>query len=118
MHGNVAEWTLDEYEPEFYAALEGEPAEAPWSRPEPGARHTVRGGAFDDDAPALRCAARLQSTPAWQRRDPQLPKSRWWNTDSPHVGFRLVRPSGERSLEEIRAYWDDLLAPVESRAPG
>jgi formylglycine-generating enzyme required for sulfatase activity len=109
MHGNVAEWTMDEYDPDFYATLEGEPAVAPWSRPGRGARHTVRGGAFDDAAPALRCAARLPSTPDWQRRDPQLPKSRWWNTDSPHVGFRLVRPAKEMSLEEIRGYWDDLL---------
>jgi formylglycine-generating enzyme required for sulfatase activity len=109
MHGNVAEWTLDAYDPELYAALEGEQSAVQGRRAERGVRHTVRGGAFDDDPPALRCAARLASTPAWQRRDPQLPKSRWWNTDSPHVGFRLVRPAGELTPQEIRAFWDELL---------
>jgi formylglycine-generating enzyme required for sulfatase activity len=109
MHGNVAEWTLDVYDAELYARLDDAGVLQPASRPEPGARYAVRGGAFDDDPPALRCAARLASTPDWQRRDPQLPKSRWWNTDSPHVGFRLVRPAGEMSPEEIRAFWDDLM---------
>ena len=89
--------------------LEGEQPAVPLRRAGRGVRHTVRGGAFDDEAQALRCAARLASTAAWQRRDPQLPKSRWWNTDSPHVGFRLVRPAGEMTPEEIRAFWDDLV---------
>jgi hypothetical protein len=38
-----------------------------------------------------------------------MPKSRWWNTDSPHVGFRLVTPSGEHTMDEIRAYWAEIL---------
>ncbi|HSR42805.1 MAG TPA: SUMF1/EgtB/PvdO family nonheme iron enzyme [Longimicrobiales bacterium] len=109
MAGNVAEWTLDEYREDFYASLE-EGATEPWARPTTQRpRTTVRGGAFDDQAAAIRCAERLPSTPAWQRRDPQLPKSRWWNTDAPHVGFRLVSPAREYALEEIRAYWDELL---------
>jgi hypothetical protein len=66
---------------------------------------TVRGGAYDDDPPALRCAARLESSMAWKRRDPQLPKSFWWNTDSPFVGFRLVRPAVEPSPDEIAEFF-------------
>lgn len=110
MAGNVAEWTLDEYRPDFYASLE-DGATDPWARPDSDSEHprTVRGGAFDDEAPALRCADRAESTLRWKRRDPQLPKSRWWNTDSPHVGFRLVSPARPHTLEEIRAYWRDLL---------
>ena len=35
--------------------------------------HVVRGGSWDHDAPALRCAARLASRVEWNRRDPQRP---------------------------------------------
>ncbi len=114
MHGNVAEWTLDEYRADAYDSAVGDPAVAPSARPAAPGPHAVRGGAFDDDAAELRCADRLPSTPDWKRRDPQLPKSRWWNTDSPHVGFRLVRPAREMTLEEIRAFWS---APDASGRP-
>ena len=36
---------------------------------------------------------------SWQERDPQLPKSKWWLSDGPFVGFRIVRresPSDSR----------------------
>ena len=108
MLGNVAEWTMDEYRADFYAEL-ADGARDPWARPAATHPRTVRGGAFDDGAGQLRCADRLESTMRWKRRDPQIPKSRWWNTDSPHVGFRLVSPAGEWTLQSIRDYWDDLL---------
>lgn len=88
MHGNVAEWVM---------------------AGDPRGRGVVRGGAFDDPPEALRCDARFEEPAAWKRRDPQIPKSRWWNTDSPHVGFRLVSPARDHSPEEIRAYWAELL---------
>jgi formylglycine-generating enzyme required for sulfatase activity len=103
--GNVAEWTMDQYAAAAYEKWSDEP----WTRPTSEHPRTVRGGAFDDDPSALRCADRLESTLRWNRRDPQLPKSRWWNTDSPHVGFRLVSPDRSFSIEEIRSYWDDML---------
>lgn len=109
MHGNVAEWTLDEYETDAYAALSEEPALDPWTEPVRLHPRTVRGGAYDDDPEALRCAARLASTLQWKRRDPQIPKSMWWNTDSPFVGFRLVRPVSEPSPEEIALFWSVVL---------
>ena len=108
MAGNVAEWTMDQYDPTAYAAW-ADSAAAPWTRPTSDHPRTVRGGAFDDDPEELRCADRLESTLRWKRRDPQLPKSRWWNTDSPHVGFRLVSPDRAYTIEQIVAYWDDLL---------
>lgn len=109
MHGNVAEWTLDEYVKGAYAALSEEPALDPWTEPMRLHPRTVRGGAYDDDPEALRCAARLESTLRWKRRDPQIPKSMWWNTDSPFVGFRLVRPDSEPSPEEIALFWSVVL---------
>ena len=35
--------------------------------------------------------ARAVQDESWNERDPQLPKSRWWFSDGPFVGFRLVR---------------------------
>lgn len=51
----------------------------------------VRGGSFREAAQALGPAARAVQTAAWNERDPQLPKSRWWLSDGPFVGFRVVR---------------------------
>ncbi len=108
--GNAAEWTLDPYAADFYASLPSDgSAVNPSTGPSARGRGVVRGGAFDDDLPRLRCADRFEETPRWKDRDPQIPKSRWWNTDSPHVGFRLVSPVAQHSPAEIRAYWEALL---------
>ena len=34
--------------------------------------------------------ARAEQDSSWNERDPQLPKSRWWLSDGPFVGFRVV----------------------------
>ena len=108
--GNVAEWTLDPYDADFYASLpEDEITTNPTTGHSARGRGVVRGGAFDDDLTELRCADRFEETPEWKRRDPQMPKSRWWNTDSPHVGFRVVSPAADHTREEIRAYWEEML---------
>ena len=109
MHGNVAEWTLDQYEEGFYATLEGDTTKAPWSLPTKLHPRTVKGGSYEDDPEELRSANRIMSNLDWKRRDPQLPKSYWWNTDSPFVGFRLVRPQKEMTPEEIEEFWFTVL---------
>jgi formylglycine-generating enzyme required for sulfatase activity len=110
MHGNVAEWVMDSYATDAYAALpEGAPAVDPVAGQPPRGRGLVRGGAFDDAPDGMRCAERFPEAAAWKRRDPQVPKSRWWNTDSPHVGFRLVSPATPHGMDEIRAYWAEIL---------
>ncbi len=89
MEGNVAEWTRDLYDKDFYGKS---PANAPFNDPgEALYPIVVRGGSWDDDAPKLRSAARRASTEEWSRRDPQTPKSLWWHTDATFVGFRVVR---------------------------
>ncbi len=105
MHGNVAEWTLDEYQAEFYATLGDTINVLPWSKPTKLHPRTVRGGTYDDDPEDLRSAERIESDLDWKRRDPQLPKSFWWNTDSPFVGFRLVRPAKPMTKEDIARFW-------------
>ena len=51
---------------------------------------TVRGGSFRDPPDAVGPAARRVQDESWNERDPQLPKSRWWLSDGPFVGFRIV----------------------------
>lgn len=104
MHGNVAEWTLDQYVSGFYATP-GSRAKNPWAVPKTLYPRTVRGGSWDDDAEDLRCAARTASRAGWKQRDPQIPKSDWWNTDASFVGFRIVRPLKQPSPAEIAKYF-------------
>ncbi len=105
MHGNVAEWTMDAYREDTYANREGAPEKDPWVVPEQLYPRTVRGGSWQDKATALRSSARTASDARWKRIDPQIPKSRWWFTNAPHVGFRIVRPRNTPSPEAIKEYW-------------
>ncbi len=63
---------------------------AEWVVPEDG-QLVTRGGSFRDPPDAVGPAARAAQTDRWTERDPQLPKSTWWLSDAPFVGFRLVR---------------------------
>jgi formylglycine-generating enzyme required for sulfatase activity len=102
MHGNVSEWVLDRYAPDFYArpvpagAL---PVNLPGEARYP---HVVRGGSWKEKAPALRCAARRSSEPNWSKQDPQTPQSIWWHTETTEVGFRLVHVPEE--YPELRGF--------------
>jgi formylglycine-generating enzyme required for sulfatase activity len=51
----------------------------------------VRGGSFRDPADVVGPEARAVQADSWTERDPQLPKSRWWLSDGPFVGFRVAR---------------------------
>ncbi len=109
MHGNVAEWTLDQYIPDHYKKFEGRTVSWREVIAWPTQEHprVVRGGGWDSDAPDLRAARRIGSQfPQWSLRDPQLPKSLWWHTETFWVGFRVVRPLNEPSEEEKLKYWD------------
>ena len=106
MSGNVAEWTLDYYLPDYLSVIEGDPADNPWIKPRGLYPRTVKGGSYDDDPDRLRCASRIPTDPErWKGRDPQIPKSFWWNTDSPFVGFRIVKPFVQPTAEEQAAFW-------------
>jgi len=107
--GNAAEWTLDQYDEAFYESIESTDGFNPWRRPDRLHPRTVRGGAYDDDVSEVRCTARMESNLNWKSRDPQIPKSFWWNTDSPFVGFRLVRPLNQPSEDEQVAFWQFVL---------
>jgi formylglycine-generating enzyme required for sulfatase activity len=50
----------------------------------------LRGGSFRDPPEGVGPAARAVQDDSWNERDPQLPKSRWWLSDAPFAGFRVV----------------------------
>ena len=54
-------------------------------------RPVVRGGSFRDAPTAIGPSARAVQNDTWNERDPQIPQSRWWMSDAPFVGFRIVR---------------------------
>ena len=102
MLGNVMEWTLDEYRADYaQVTTDTDPSVSPTER-HPG---TLKGGCFSDKAADLRSANRIKSDPIWNRRDPQIPKSKWWNADAPFIGFRIVRPMTQPSKEEVEAFF-------------
>ena len=103
MHGNAAEWVIDAYDEAGYQKL---PTTDAVLFPTELYPRVVRGGSFRDGPEKLRSAARDYSRPQWKQRDPQFPKSLWWHTDALHVGFRIVRPKEEPSVEEMEKYWD------------
>jgi formylglycine-generating enzyme required for sulfatase activity len=61
---------------------------AEWVTTSDGTRVT-RGGSFRDAV--VGPASRAVQDDSWNERDPQLPKSRWWLSDGPFAGFRVVR---------------------------
>lgn len=67
MLGNVEEWCVD---------ADGKPV--------------TKGGSYADAAAELECSARSPENPAWNKSDPQIPKSKWWLADGPFVGFRVL----------------------------
>ena len=104
MHGNVIEWVLDQYDPNYYSQS---PAANPWNKATKPYPHSARGGSWDDEDPRkLRSAARRASDKNWKIQDPQLPKSIWYHTDAQFLGFRVVRPLKVPTADEMFAYWN------------
>ena len=58
----------------------------------------------------LRSAARLASSSDWKMLDPQLPKSQWYHTSAPWIGFRIVRQREIPSAEEMLRIWNNGVA--------
>jgi hypothetical protein len=79
--------------------VEGEPAKV--------YPKAVRGGSWmDTPNRRLRSAARtalLEKMEECETR--KFRKSKWWHTDAPFVGFRIVRPLETPTEEEQKKYW-------------
>ena len=102
MLGNLSEWTIDQYDPLCYSKMSDKDP-----RTDPVSKHpkVIRGGSYLDESKELRCANRKASDASWNKRDPQIPKSKWWLTDGMFVGFRVVRPLKQPSPEEIEKFF-------------
>ncbi len=107
MLGNVAEWTMDQYITDYYSKS---PQNNPWAIPDQLYPRSLRGGSWHDDADKCDCSSRQFSSPRWKRIDPQFPKSRWWHTNAPFVGIRVVRPYMKPAADEIKKFW---LEPID-----
>jgi formylglycine-generating enzyme required for sulfatase activity len=106
MLGNVSEWVLDQYDEKYFSTVDTKDPLIPPSSRYP---RSVRGGSYLSTATELRSAARAHSEPEWNRRDPQIPKSRWWLTDGMFVGFRIVRPVEQPSKEAAEKFYAQYL---------
>jgi formylglycine-generating enzyme required for sulfatase activity len=106
MEGNVTEWTLDQYDPNFYHKNADQTTVEPWNKATKPYPHAVRGGSWNDPAVQLRCGARMASDRSWKMQDPQMPKSIWYLTDAQWLGFRLVRPLKVPDAKGMYQYWN------------
>jgi sulfatase modifying factor 1 len=112
MHGNVAEWCLDQLLEDGYQQFQGKQVKATealvWPRQLES--RAIRGGNWDDEAALCRSAARLGSKEReWKQEDPNLPLSPWWFTSDPTrgIGFRVLRPLHEPKEKAQRLkYWE------------
>jgi hypothetical protein len=111
MHGNVAEWVLDQMLDDGYEKFAGKTLTAAEALVWPTTLipRVIRGGSWEDDPEALRSAARLGSEEdEWKLEDPNLPLSPWWFTSDPTrgIGFRIVRPlNPPTSKQDRERYW-------------
>lgn len=55
----------------------------------------VMGGTYRDKEKEIGPNAKKSYTIRWQDRDPQKPKSKWWLSDGPHIGLRVVMTLAE-----------------------
>ncbi|MEK6237907.1 MAG: formylglycine-generating enzyme family protein, partial [Planctomycetales bacterium] len=100
MHGNAAEWTLDQQLKTGYKKFMGK--KVSWKAaivwPTKVDPRSIRGGSWEFDPAGCRSASRLGSqVEDWKDEDPNLPLSPWWFTSDPArgVGMRLFRPLNE-----------------------
>ena len=128
MHGNAAEWTVNEYTEDGYqwlvdAGISDATKAVKWNTsPWP---MVARGGTWEEDPDRLRSAARLASDDEeWKDYDPNFPKSPWWFSNDPArgVGFRLFRSLEPLSASELEPFWEavseETKMDVEARVSG
>ena len=106
MHGNVLEWTLDQYVPNRKEFFGKAGVQDPWIRATKPYPLVTKGGHWKQKFEELAASARYPSDPVWKVADPQSPKSLWYFTDTPWLGMRLVRPREIPTAEEMYRYWN------------
>ncbi|HYD02133.1 MAG TPA: SUMF1/EgtB/PvdO family nonheme iron enzyme, partial [Phycisphaerales bacterium] len=83
-------------------------------------RPVTKGGSFRDEPAMLTVAGRVPTDPAWNRSDPQVPKSKWWLADAPFIGFRIVCETPlptDKQPSEAPVTKPDLKSPTQPTQP-
>ena len=112
MHGNVAEWVIDQHDKKWYEKLAEKGGVVNWKDairwPDSKTQHprVIRGGGWEQEAKDLRSARRLMSNKNMNKRDPQEPKSPYYLTEGFWIGFRVVSPVNEPNAQEKQKYWE------------
>ena len=106
MIGNVSEWVADSYKEDIFKSKKQK--KDPFIYEKEKYPKVYRGGSWYDDPKLITSDKRFFSDKSLQRRDPQIPKSKWWNTDAPYIGFRVVRVEeiNKNSLRD--KFWNNL----------
>ena len=125
IHGNVAEWVIDQLLEDGYEKFDGKSLKAAdaivW--PTKLVQRVVKGGSWEDDPENCRSAFRLGSEEEpWKQEDPNLPYSPWWFTSDPTrgIGFRIIRPLKEDiARADKEKFWkadaEDITEGVDNR---
>ena len=105
MLGNVSEWVADSYEENIFKSkkLRSDPFIFNKNK----YPKVYRGGSWNDKPDQLLTYKRFYSNNSLQERDPQIPKSKWWNTDAPNIGFRIVRVENLDSEPLRDKFWNN-----------
>jgi formylglycine-generating enzyme required for sulfatase activity len=111
MHGNVAEWCIDQYHPRWYRQFKGlGRVKAPQTVNWPNKKHprAIRGGSYDHEAADCRSAARIGSSRVAvdYHNVMDIPESPHWSTSGFWIGFRVVSPATEPPEAEKLRYWN------------
>jgi len=105
MLGNVSEWVADSYDNNIFKSKKLR--KDPFIFNESKYPKVYRGGSWNNDPTYLLTHKRFYSDNSLQKRDPQIPKSQWWNTDAPDIGFRIVRVNKKDSESLGNMFWNN-----------
>jgi sulfatase modifying factor 1 len=110
MHGNVAEWVIDQYFENAYELKAKEPI-ADRYRPLFGTnayQKVLRGGGWQDEPTKLRSSKRSVGSEQLWDFDPLLPVSPHWlaSDNAQNIGFRIARSLHDLQESEIAKYWN------------
>ena len=94
MHGNVAEWTLDQYVADGYSKYPADGVVDPWVKSTKPYPQSVRGGSWKDEDPALlRSAARRRFGPFLENSRPAIAQEHLVSHRCPISGFPRHSPA-------------------------
>ena len=108
MHGNVAQWCIDAYAPDWYQQFAGKTVKSNQIVNWPKERYprVIRGGNYQSEAEQCRSAARIASSWKLNSYDSNLPQSPHWDCNAFWLGFRVVAPVKESTEAEKHKFWD------------